>query len=308
MAGFLGALVDALADPSVWINGLLIGGVYAAVGLGFSMIWGIVGVINLSHGDLLMLGAFTTWTVVGALGGSAGGNFGAFLLGLAAAMVVVGALGYLLQRVLINRVMAVSDFLTLLLTFGIALAIQYSALLYWSATPRSIAVDLPGPPRFEVLGSVVPAQRLYIFLFAVALTAVFYAFLRWTRTGRAIRATGQNEQAAELVGIDVDHVHGVTFAVSAALVAAAGGLIGMSLSFQPQMGIAWTLKSFVVVVIGGLGSMVGALFGGLFLGVTEHVGAAAWGSSITDALAFTALVVFLLVKPHGLFGEEEAGE
>ncbi|HKJ58330.1 MAG TPA: branched-chain amino acid ABC transporter permease, partial [Halobacteriales archaeon] len=133
-------------------------------------------------------------------------------------------------------------------------------------------------------------------------------FLKRTRTGRAIRAASQNEQAAQLVGIDIDHIYSVTFGVSAAVVAVTGGLIGMAFSFQPLMGEAYTLKSFVVVVMGGLGSIVGALVGGILLGLIEHVGSSVWSASIADAIGFTALVLFLLVRPYGLFGESEEGE
>ena len=304
-----GDIVGALLDPSVIVNGLLIGAVYASMAIGFNMIWGVIGVINITQGDLIMLGAFTTWSVmnfVGSTGG--GGSIWVFTLGLAVSMVVMGVLGYLMQRLLINRVMDVNKFLTLLLTFGLAFVMQYSALLYWSATPRVIEFSIPGPVRYTLFGAVIPAERLIIFLFALAIAGAFYVFLQRTRTGRAIRAASQNERAAELVGIDIDHIYGVTFAVSAAIVAATGGLIGMAFSFQPQMGIPYTLKSFVVVVIGGLGSIPGALVGGLLLGIIEQVGASVWGTSLIDAIGFTALLLFLLFMPHGLFGEAEEGE
>lgn len=306
---FVGDLIGTLLDPSVLVNGLLIGAVYASMAIGFNLIWGVIGVINITQGDLIMLGAFTTWSVMNFVGttGSAG-SIWTFTLGLLVAMVVLGTLGYLMQRLLINRVMNVNKFLTLLLTFGLAFVMQYSALMYWSATPRVIEFSIPGPVRYNLFGAVIPAERVIIFGFAVLLTALVYAFLQWTRTGRAIRAASQNEQAAELVGIDIEHIYGVTFAISAAIVAATGGLIGMAFSFQPQMGLPYTLKSFVVVVIGGLGSIVGALVGGLLLGLIEQVGASIWGTSLIDAIGFTALLVFLLFLPHGLYGDAEEGE
>jgi branched-chain amino acid transport system permease protein len=307
--GIFSGLVGALTDPSILVNGLLIGGVYASMALGFTMIWGVAGVINLTQGELVMLGAFTTWSVMSFIGQSgAQGSLWTFILGLLVAMIALGVVGYLIQRVLINRIMGVSKFLTLLLTFGLAFVMQYSALLYWSATPRRIRLAVPGPNRYELFGAVIPAKRLLIFVFAVVLTVAFYLFLQRTRTGRAIRAASQNEQAAKLVGIDIDHIYGVTFAASAAVVAATGGLIGMAFSFQPQMGLPYTLKSFIVVVIGGLGSVIGALVGGILLGLIEQIGANIWGTSVIDAISFTALLVFLFVKPHGFFGEAEEGE
>lgn len=303
MSGILTSLVSALTSPSVIINGLLIGGVYATMAIGFTMIWGVVGVINLAQGDFLMLGAFTTWTVVEAVSHSSSSGFGVFVLGLVVAMALVGALGYLVQRFLVNRVMRTSKFLTLLLTFGIGIVMRETAQLYWTATPRSINPRIPGPPNYQFLGATIPSARLLIFVVALLMTGIFYVFLYRSRTGRAIRAASQNERAAQLVGIDIDHIYSVTFGVSAAVVAFTGGLIGMAFSFQPLMGNAYTLKSFVVVVMGGLGSIGGALVGGLLLGLIEHVGSNVWSASIADAIGFTALVIFLLVKPYGLFGE-----
>ncbi|MCO8256828.1 branched-chain amino acid ABC transporter permease [Haladaptatus sp. AB618] len=296
---------NSITDPSVVINGLLIGGVYAAMAIGFTMIWGVVGVINLAQGDLLMLGAFTTWTTVGTISATNHPSFGLFVVGLLVSMVAVGVLGYFIQRLLVNQVMRTSKFLTLLLTFGLGIIIQQSALLYWGATPRSINPSVPGPSNYQFLGATIPAERLLIFVVAVLLTGIFYVFLKRTRTGRAIRAASQNEQAAQLVGLDIDHIYSVTFAISAAVVAVTGGLIGMAFSFQPGMGNAYTLKSFVVVVMGGLGSIIGALVGGLLLGLIEHLGSNIWSASIADAIGFTALVVFLLVRPNGLFGEAD---
>lgn len=301
-------LLSSFTDTSVLVNGIMVGAVYAAMAIGFSMIWGIVGVINLSQGQLLMVGGYITWVFVDMFSTASQASTIVLIGGLVVAMVLVGILGYLFQRLLVNTVMAESTFLTLLLTFGFALLLEEGALFVWSATPRSIGVDLFGPERYRFLGAVVPAERLLIFLLAIALAVIFYLYLKYTRTGRAIRAAGQNEQAASLIGIDIDHIYSVTFGISAALVAATGGLIGITLTLTPQMGLAYTLKSFVVVVIGGLGSIIGALIGGLLLGLIEQIGADMFGTGMINAISFTALVVLLLVQPYGLFGEEEAEE
>jgi branched-chain amino acid transport system permease protein len=301
-------IFSSFTDVSVLVNGILVGAVYAAMAIGFSMIWGIVGVINLSQGQLLMMGGYVTWVFVNIFSTQESASMSVLVGGLLVAMVVVGILGYLIQRLLVNTVMEESVFLTLLLTFGIALLLEEAALFIWSASPRSIGVDLIGPPRYEFFGAVVPAQRLFIFILAVALAVAFYLYLKHTRTGRAIRAAGQNEQAAALIGIDIDHIYSVTFGISAALVAGTGGLVGITLTLTPQMGLAYTLKSFVVVVIGGLGSIIGALIGGLLLGLIEQIGADMFGTGMINAISFSALVLLLLVKPHGLFGEAEADE
>jgi len=301
-------ILNSFTDISVLVNGILVGAVYAAMAIGFSMIWGIVGVINLSQGQLLMLGGYVTWVFVGWFSRTEEASMLVLIGGLLLAMTLVGILGYVLQRTLINSVMEESTFLTLLLTFGFALLIEEGVLFTWSATPRSVGVDLIGPERYRFLGAVVPAERLLIFVLALALAGFFYLFLKRTRTGRAIRAAGQNEQAAALIGIDINHIYSVTFGISAALVAATGGLVAITLTLTPQMGLVYTLKSFVVVVIGGLGSIIGALVGGLLLGLIEQVGADMFGTGMINAISFTALVILLLVKPHGLFGEEEVEE
>ena len=310
MTALIHSIMQAVSDPSVWINGILIGSVYAAMAVGFTLIWGVAGVINLAQGDMMMLGAFTTWSTMNALAPVLGkSSFLLFIVGLVAALVLVGALGYILQRVLINRVMsAVGTFLTLLLTFGIGLTIRQAALIYWGSNPRSMDPTIPGPNSYHLFGAVIPSVRLTIFVIAIILAVAFYLFLQRTRTGRAIRATSQNERAADIVGIDIDNIYSTTYAITAGTAAITGGLIGLAFSFQPLMGNAYTTRSFVVVVIGGLGSVPGAFVGGILLGLVQQFGANIWSPSLTDAVAFTVLVVFLLVKPHGLFGEEEEGE
>lgn len=298
-------ILSSFTDVNVLVNGILIGAVYASMAIGFSMIWGIVGVINLSQGQILMLGGYITWVFVELFSTQPSADMYVLLGALLLAMVLIGVLGYIIQMTLINKVREESTFLTLLLTFGVALLIQETALFVWGATPRSISVDLIGPARYYLFGAVIPAERLAIFILAITLTAIFYLFLKQTRTGRAIRAAGQNEQAASLIGIDIDHIFAVTFGISAALVAATGSLIGITLTLTPQMGLPFTLKSFVVVVIGGLGSIPGALIGGLLLGLIEQIGSDMFGTGMVNAISFSALVFLLLVKPHGLFGEGE---
>lgn len=301
-------IFSSFTDASVLVNGVLVGGVYAAMAIGFSMIWGIVGVINISQGQLVMLGGYITWVFVNLFHAGADTSMSVLLGGLVVAMVLVGVLGYLLQRTLVNKVMKESTFLTLLLTFGFALLLEEAAKFIWTATPRSIGVDIIGPSQYRLAGAVIPAERLLIFVLAIALALFFYSYLKYTRTGRAIRAAGQNEQAAALIGIDIDHIYSVTFGISAAIVAGTGGLIGITLTLTPQMGLVYTLKSFVVVVIGGLGSIIGALIGGLLLGLIEQIGADMFGTGMINAISFSVLVILLLVKPHGLFGEKEADE
>ena len=283
------------------VNGLLVGALFAAVAVGFALIWGVVDIINLAHGEMVMLGGYTAYWLLSIATGTAEGSV---LLFLATIPVVVGVLfvvGYALQRTLVSRVIGTDIFLTLLVTFGISIAIQQLAIQAWTANPRSIQVAF-ADPSLAVAGLVVPKMKLVAFAGAIILTAILYLFLQRTRTGRAIRAVSQNPEAAALVGIDVEHTRAVTFGISSAVAGCAGAFIATILNIQPQMGLIYTLKSFVIVVFGGVGSIPGALTGGLLLGVVEELTAGLVSSQWTLAVSFTLLIVLLVVKPKGLFG------
>lgn len=281
------------------VNGLLVGALFAAVAVGFALIWGVVGIINLAHGELMMLGGYVTYWSVAFAGGSTSP-----LVALATVPVAVGVLyvvGYALQRALVSRVSDEDLFLTLLVTFGISIFVQQAAIQAWSATPRTVGVSF-SDPSIVAFGLVVPKIKLVAFVGALALTLALWAFLKWTRRGRAIRAVAQNPEAARLVGIDVGHTRAVTFGVSAAIAGGTGSFVAMILSIQPQMGLAYTLKSFVIVVFGGLGSVPGALIGGLLLGSAEELTNGIVGSQWTLAVTFLLLIALLIVRPSGLFG------
>jgi len=283
------------------VNGLLVGALFAAVAVGFALIWGVVDIINLAHGEMVMLGGYTAYWLLSIATGTAEGSV---LLFLATIPVVVGVLfvvGYALQRTLVSRVIGTDIFLTLLVTFGISIAIQQLAIQAWTANPRSIQVAF-ADPSMVVGGLVVPKMKVVAFAGAIVLTAILYLFLQRTRTGRAIRAVSQNPEAAALVGIDVEHTRAVTFGISSAVAGGAGAFIATILNIQPQMGLIYTLKSFVIVVFGGVGSIPGALTGGLLLGVVEELTAGLVSSQWTLAVSFTLLIVLLVVKPKGLFG------
>jgi branched-chain amino acid transport system permease protein len=286
------------------VNGLLVGALFASVAVGFALIWGVVGIINLAHGELLMLGGYVTYWLVAFAGG---GSPWFALLTVPVAVAVLYVVGYLLQRVFITRVSDADLFLTLLVTFGLSIVIQQLAIQAWSATPRSVAVGF-ADPSMVLAGIVVPKVKLLAFVGAIVLTVLLWTYLRTTRRGRAIRAVAQNPEAARLVGIDVAHTRAVTFGLSAAIAGGTGSFVAMILNLQPQMGLVYTLKSFVIVVFGGLGSVPGALVGGLVLGSVEELTAGLVGSQWTLAVSFSLLILLLLVKPSGLFGRpiEEA--
>jgi branched-chain amino acid transport system permease protein len=289
------------------VNGLLVGALFAAVAVGFALIWGVVDIINLAHGEMVMLGGYVSYWTLTVLTGDPAGSPALALATVPVAVLVLYVVGYGLQRGLVSRVTGTDLFLTLLVTFGLSILIQQLAIRAWSADPRTISVAF-GNPSMTLAGIVVPKMKLVAFVGAVALTGLLWAFLQRTRRGRAIRAVAQNPEAAALVGIDVEHTRAVTFGLSAAVAGGAGSFVAMILNVQPQMGLIYTLKSFVIVVFGGIGSVPGALVGGLLLGSVEELTAGLVSSRWTLAVSFGLLIVLLVVKPSGLFGRSVEGE
>ena len=293
--------------PQLIVNGLLVGALFAAVAVGFALIWGVVDIINLAHGEMVMLGAYVTyWSARTAVGG---GDV-ALWVGLATVPVAVAALfvvGYLLQRYVVSHVTGTDLFLTLLVTFGLSIMIQQLAIRAWTADPRTLPIAFD-ETSLNLAGIVVPKMKLIAFAGAIVLTVALWAFLTYTRQGRAIRAVAQNDEAAALLGIDVKHTRAMTFGLSSAIAGGAGSFIAMILQVEPQMGLIYTLKSFIIVVFGGIGSIPGALVGGLALGSIEEMVAGFLGSTWTLAASFTILILLLVVKPKGLFGSALEGE
>ncbi|PSQ52189.1 branched-chain amino acid ABC transporter permease [Halobacteriales archaeon SW_8_65_20] len=283
------------------INGLLVGALFAATAVGFALIWGVVDIINLAHGEMLMLGGYVSYYTLVVVAGEAVASPALALATVPVAIVVVFVVGYLLQRLLVAQVLGTDAFLSLLVTFGLSIGLQQVALKLFSADTRRIAVDF-ADPSLTTAGFVIPKLKLVAFVGAITLTAALFLFLQRTRTGRSIRAVAQNPEAAALVGIDVAHTRAVTFGLASAIAAGAGAFIAMILAIQPQMGLIYTLKSFIIVVFGGIGSVPGALVGGLLLGTVEELVAGVVSSRWTLAVSFGLLIVLLIVKPDGLFG------
>jgi branched-chain amino acid transport system permease protein len=278
----------------VTVNGLLHGGLYALVAVGFSLVWGVMNVVNIAHGAFVIIGAYVAWKLNGVAGLDP-------LLGMVVAAAVLFGFGYALQRGLINLVINAPIWMTLLLTFGIELLLVNGLILIFTGDYRSINVDYAsggvdvGPVR-------IPFGRLIAFTLAVALTAVLAAFISRTRTGQAIKATGMDRVTARLMGIDARHIYALTFAIAAAFAGAAGTMVGMVGTFSPVDAGTFTLRSFVIAVLGGLGNMWGALAGGILLGLVEAWGGQYLSGTLVNAIAFGVLVIVLMVRPTGLLG------
>jgi branched-chain amino acid transport system permease protein len=276
------------------VNGLLIGGTYATVGLGFSLVWGILNVVNVAHGALVMLGAYVTYWLFTLYHVDP-------LLALPLTAAVLFALGYPLQRYLINQVIRASFLITFLLTFGLELLITNLALAAWTADIRSVTTPYSGASF--VLGPVtVPAVRLVSLAVALAVAVLLHAVMGRTRLGSAIRATASDQEAARLMGIPIAHVYALTFAIAAATAGIAGALISMSFPIFPAMGATYTVIGFVTCVLGGLGSVPGAVLGGLVLGLLQTYAASWLGPNFDNIIAFGVLILVLIVRPAGLLG------
>lgn len=274
------------------------GGLYGLAAVGFSLVWGVMGLINLAHGSLIMVGAYVAFWAFSALGIDP-------FVGIIPAMVVLFLIGYALQRWLINPVLKGKMIMVMMLTFGIDLVLQNVALWLFTADYRSITTSYSGI-GLSLGPVVVPYVRLAVGLLAVLLATGLHLFLNRTRTGRAIQATAQNRDAAQLTGVSVKQIYALTFGVGAAMAGAAGAMVSTLQTITPTMGVGFLTKAFVVTVLGGLGHVSGALLGGVVLGLAEALGAAAFGPGYSEATGFLLLILILILRPQGLFGRRVA--
>jgi len=277
------------------VYGLLQGCIFGLVAVGFSLVWGVMNVVNLAHGAFVLMGAYMAFELNQAVGLDP-------FLGVLPAAAAMFAIGYLIQRGLVNLVVNAPIFITLLLTFGLELLLVNGMLIVFTADYRSIPTDYAAH-SITLPGEVhVPVGRLIAAALAVALTVGLSWFVRRTRTGMAILATGMDRGAARLMGISARHVYALTFGLAAALAGAAGAAVGSVTTFSPADAGRFTLFSFVAAVLGGLGNTYGALLGGLVLGVFQAWSGQLLPGTLVNAVAFGALVVILAVRPQGLAG------
>jgi branched-chain amino acid transport system permease protein len=281
----------------VLINGILLGGLYGIMAIGMSLIWGVMNIVNIAHGALIMLGAYITYWTFTLWGWDP-------FLSLPATILVLFVYGYLVQRFILNLVVRAQLFLTLLITFGIEVAMVNLVRILWSSDLRQVTPSYAGA-NFSVGGLTIPYVRLWVFVTTVVLSVVFLLILERTRLGRAIRATAEELRAARLTGIPVGHIYAVTYGLGAALAGAAGAMWGMLFPVTPIMGGPLTLKSFVVAVLGGLGTMMGAIVGGVILGLAESFSATFIGATYPNAISFGLLVLILIFRPTGVLGKGE---
>lgn len=278
----------------VLANGLALGGLYACIAAGFSLVWGVLNVINLLHGSLIVLGGYLAYFAFAAFG------VNPFVFAPIAGLALF-ALGYAIQITAVNPVMGRPVLMTLTLTFGLNLLLNNTMLAAFSADYRKITLD-PPLGLLELGPTLIPVDRLVATGVGLALVSLLWLLLRATQLGRAIVAVRMDRDAAALMGIDVRQIYALAFALGAFMAGSAGALFAAIFPISPVASSGYLGKAFVICVLGGLGSIPGVVVGGFALGIIESFGALALGPEHAGTLAFVLLILLLMVRPSGLLG------
>jgi len=280
------------------VLGFMIGGLYGLAAVGLSLIFGVLKILNVAHGELIMLGGYGAYWLFTLAGVD---PFASLSFVVPAAVVTGLALYWVLFRFVVRAREETRIKNSLLIGFGLALALDTLAVKLWTADERGITTAYAG--KVLIAGDLaIPVVRLASLAVAFALIAALHLLLTRWRWGRAIRATAEDWQAALLTGIDVRRAYLLAFALGTGLAGAAGTLVSIGYSISPSIGLEWTLKALIVVVLAGLGSMFGTFVGGLFLGVAEAASAAAFGGPYREMVGLVIFLVVLMARPQGLFG------
>ena len=296
--------------------GLLVGCIYGLMCLGLGLIFGVMRVINFAQGDFLMLGMYVTLYLAGALGGAAllGPVAGPFMAEICAGPVLfVG--GYLLHRLLVSRVTGIrvagiegdGHYAQLILTLGVALILENGGLILFGSTPQSVRTPLSSSawevPLLHEGGAIfVNKARSIAALISIAAAAGLYWFIGRSRLGKALRAAADNPEAATYMGIDVDRAHRIAFGIGTGVTAVAGGLVATYSSFQPYVGLEFVIIMYAGVVLGGMGSMLGAFWGGMTIGLVQQLSSLVLSPQLQNTAIFVVFLAIVLLRPQGLFG------
>ena len=279
------------------MNGLVLGGTYALLGIGLTLIFGLMNVVNFAHGEFYTLGAYATFAGATLLHAN-------FFVALGLAVVVGAVGGAVTERVLLRPLRNESIDTVMLVMIGVGIVMTNAELLVWGGVAKSIPHPFPTAPVVVGPFSIAPL-RLFVLGAAAALIAVAWVAIHRTRLGMAMRATFQDRDTSALMGVRIGRIHTVTFAFGSALAAAAGALLGPVFLAYPSMGDLASLKAFSVVILGGLGNLAGATLGGLILGIAEELGAGYVSSGYRDAVGFVIIILVLLLRPSGLLARAE---
>lgn len=284
---------------SYLINGISLGSIYAIIALGYTMVYGIAKMLNFAHGDIIMVGAFTTFTVVSTMGGNP-------IVGILAAVVVCMVLGVTIERVAYKPLRGTSPLAVLITAIGVSYLLQNVALLIFGSNSKQFTSVVTVPALKLADGQLsISGVTMVTIISSIVIMVVLTTFINKTKIGQAMLAVSEDKGAATLMGIDVNRTIAVTFAIGSALAALAGVLLCSAYpSLTPYTGSMPGIKAFVAAVFGGIGSIPGAMLGGIILGVIENLSKAYISSQLSDAIVFSVLIIVLLVRPTGILGKQ----
>ncbi|SRR6056297_3373553 len=286
--------MDMMTFIQATINGLMIGGIYALIALGLTMIYGVLKIINFAHGEFVMLGMYVTYVAVSTTGMSP-------YLSILITIVFMFIVGALVQKYMINRILNAETLNQVLLLAGLSLFMRNLIMMIFSPNNQSINFGL-SHYSYLISNYVVNAPRLIAFSVGVALCLFLYYFIKNTKTGKMIRASAQNRMGALLTGIDVNRSFIIAFGIGVTAAGIAGSLLATFYYISPTAGQPFVLTSFVIVVLGTMGNFIGALIGGLIIGLTESYAAIILSPSMKEVVSFSLFILILLFKPSGIFG------
>lgn len=284
---------------SYLINGISLGSVYAIIALGYTMVYGIAKMLNFAHGDVIMVGAFAAFTVISTMGGNP-------IVGILVAVVVCTVLGVVIERVAYRPLRGASPLAVLITAIGVSYLLQNVALLIFGSNSRQFTSVIDIPPLKLAGGQLsISSVTIVTIISSIVIMTVLTAFINKTKMGQAMLAVSEDRGAATLMGIDVNRTIAVTFAIGSALAAIAGVLLCSAYpSLTPYTGSMPGIKAFVAAVFGGIGSIPGAMIGGIILGIIENLSKAYISSQLADAIVFSVLIIVLLVRPTGILGKK----
>ncbi|MFM9886906.1 MAG: branched-chain amino acid ABC transporter permease [Burkholderiales bacterium] len=277
------------------IAGVLTGLVYGLSALGLSVIFGVIRIVNFAHGELMVIGMFVALVLFRAFGLDP-------ILAIAPTAVILFVVGFYLQKWIVSRVSHLPDHMQFLLLAGIAIMIVSGCLLVFGPDAQGVQVSY-GLDSYAIGALVIDKTRVYAAIAAVIFASLLLAFFKYSPTGRAIRACADNNLGAKVVGLDVERLYALTFGIGTACVGAAGCIILLIVEVHPYLAPGYTLLAFVIVIVGGMGSLFGALLGGILIGVSEQLASIVMQPSLKSAFSFALLILVLLVRPQGLLGK-----
>lgn len=280
------------------VNGLSLGAIYALIALGYTMVYGIIKLINFAHGDVMMVGAFVGFFAVTILGTN-------IFVAMLAAMLLCAILGIIIDRVAYRPLRNSTRIASLITAIGVSFLLEYLTIFLIGPNQKVFPEAAFNVKAYHVSGLSILNKDVFVFVSAVALMLILQYIIKYTKTGKAMRAVSLDMEAAVLMGISVDKTISITFAIGSALAAAAGVMVGVYYNtINPLMGIIPGLKAFVAAVLGGIGIIPGAMVGGFVMGLLETMVSGYGNSLYRDAVAFGVLILILLIKPTGLFGRD----